>query len=142
MTSGILSPAVRHAAIAEVIRLADLIAPTMTGTMRSGSLEWRILYESDDVQVLYCWAWNDDCEPMEMHENEESVEHFIVVAGRLDVYWSNNNMCQTLVANEKLTIPSGVAHCVVPHPGLILIVVNIPPEKAYAEMNTLPTTGG
>ena len=106
----------RTAAVEHVARLADLLVETNRGTQRAGSLEWVELPVADDgVQVLYTWTWNDNGEPIDPHRHNVSMEHVIVVRGRVTVYVGNG--CFPLEANQSVVVPPGVVHSITPELG-------------------------
>jgi quercetin dioxygenase-like cupin family protein len=93
---------------------------------RSGSLEWYVLHEEYNYQILYVYTIDDLHNPMPEHFHESSSEYFIILNGKLEI----NSVIYS--AGQVAVITPGQPHYKKPLTAdLKMITVLHPPEAAY-----------
>ena len=96
---------------------------------QSGNLQWNIVFEDGETQILVAHAIDDSTEYMEQHIHKDSFESFIVLNGLFEV----NH--QILSKGETTTIRPGETHRArALSKDLLLIVVCYPPESVYSNI--------
>lgn len=95
---------------------------------RAGSLEWYVVHEEYDYQVLYCYAIDNNNIPMVAHVHAESNEYFIILSGELEV---NGKILHN---GDTTTITPKQPHIVRPLSlNTKFLAILHPPEAAYVE---------